>query len=63
MVTITVNPAGATPLLTSLLTATTTLLEAAVGAAGLVDALSEGLTRVRSTDEAIVALTEALEIK
>ena len=41
-----------------------TLLEAAVGAAGLVDALSgEGpFTVFAPTDEAIVALTEALEI-
>ena len=40
-----------------------TLLEAAVGAAGLADALSgEALHSIRPTDAAIVALTEALDI-
>ena len=64
--TITVNPAQVSNTVVDVIVNSEdhTLLEAAVGAAGLVDALSgEGpFTVFAPTDEAIVALTEALEI-
>ena len=64
--TITVNPAQVSNTVVDVIVNSDdhTLLEAAVGAAGLVDALSgEGpFTVFAPTDEAIVALTEALEI-
>ena len=64
--TITVNPAQVSNSVVDIIVNSDdhTLLEAAVGAAGLVDALSgEGpFTVFAPTDDAIVALTEALEI-
>ena len=64
--TITVNPAQVSNTVVDVIVNSEdhTLLEAAVGAAGLVDALSgEGpFTVFAPTDDAIVALTEALEI-
>ena len=64
--TITVNPAQMSNSVVDIIVNSDdhTLLEAAVGAAGLVDALSgEGpFTVFAPTDDAIVALTEALEI-
>ena len=64
--TITVNPAQMNTTVVDIIVNSEdhTLLEAAVGAAGLVDALSgEGpFTVFAPTDAAIVALTEALEI-
>ena len=64
--TITVNPAQMSNSVVDVIVNSEdhTLLEAAVGAAGLVDALSgEGpFTVFAPTDDAIVALTEALEI-
>ena len=64
--TVTVNPAPPTNTVVDIIVNSEnhTLLEAAVGAAGLVDALSaEGpLTVFAPTDAAIVALTETLEI-
>ena len=64
--TVTVNPAQMSNSVVDIIVNSDdhTLLEAAVGAAGLVDALSgEGpFTVFAPTDDAIVALTEALEI-
>ena len=64
--TITVNPAQVSNTVVDVIVNSEdhTLLEAAVGAAGLVDALSgEGpFTVFAPTDEAVVALTEALDI-
>ncbi len=64
--TVTVNPAPPTNTVVDIIVNSEdhTLLEAAVGAAGLVDALSaEGpFTVFAPTDDAIVALTEALDI-